>query len=291
MKIIITGGTGFLGKRLCRKLKDHDHEIMSYDIVDGYDILNIQQLEKTFDDFKPDTIIHLAACADLNIFAKKPEISYKINVIGTKNILKLCDETNVRLLFASTCCCYGNNDTHPTDEDSPTCPTEPYAKSKKESEYDIIKSVANNGKNHCCMRLATFYGPEMRGALAPAVFLNKAHKNETIEIHGDGKQTRTMTYVDDIVNGIVTITESDKKYLIVNITTEETVSVLDMVKYAKEITQNNTRVIRVEDRDGQIYKEVILSQRLQSMGWRPQIKFYDGMKKSYDYYKNNNNKW
>ena len=141
------------------------------------------------------------------------------------------------------------------------------------------------------MRLATFYGPEMRGALAPAVFLDKAHNNEPIEIHGDGKQTRTMTYVDDIVNGIVTITESDKKYLVVNITTEETVSVLDMVKYAKEITQNNTRVIRVEDRDGQIYKEVILSQRLQSMGWRPQIKFYDGMKKSYDYYKNNNNKW
>lgn len=291
MKIIITGGTGFLGKRLCRKLKNRDHEIMSYDIVDGYDILNTSQLEEAFDNFNPDAIIHLAACADLNIFAKKPEISYNINVIGTKNILKLCDEKNVRLLFASTCCCYGNNDTHPTDEDSPTCPTEPYAKSKKESEYDIIKSVAANGNNHCCMRLATFYGPEMRNALAPAVFLDKAHKNETIEIHGNGQQTRTMTYVDDIVNGIVTITESDKKYLIVNITTEETVSVLDMVKYAKEITQNDTRVVHVKDRDGQIYKEVILSKRLQSMGWRPQTTFYDGMIKSYDYYKNNDNKW
>jgi nucleoside-diphosphate-sugar epimerase len=291
MKIIITGGTGFLGKRLCRKLKNNNHEIMSYDIIDGYDILNIQQLEKTFDDFKPDTIIHLAACADLNIFAKEPEISYKINVIGTRNILKLCNENKVRLLFASTCCCYGNNNTHPTDEDSPTCPTEPYAKSKKESEFDIFKSVATNGSGHCCMRLATFYGPEMRGALAPAVFLDKAHKNETIEIHGNGQQTRTMTYVDDIVNGIVTITESDKKYLIVNITTEETISVLDMVKYAKEITQNDTRVVHVKDRDGQIYKEVILSKRLQSMGWRPQTTFYDGMIKSYDYYKNNDNKW
>ncbi len=291
MKIIVTGGTGFLGKRLCRKLKEHNHEIMSYDIVDGYDILNTSQLKEIFDSFKPDTIIHLAACADLNIFAKKPEISHKINVIGTRNILKLCDEKKVRLLFASTCCCYGNNDTHPTDEDSPTCPTEPYAQSKKESEYDIFKSVSRNGMNHCCMRLATFYGPEMRPALAPAVFLDKAHNNETIEIHGDGKQTRTMTYVDDIVNGIVTITESDKKELIVNITTEEIISVLDMVKYAKDITENDTRVVHVEDRDGQIYKEVILSQKLQSMGWTAQTKFYDGMKKSYDYYKNNNNKW
>ena len=291
MKIIVTGGTGFLGKRLCRKLKTHKHDIFSYDVIDGFDILDTNQLEQVFDDFNPDVIIHLAACADLNIFAKKPEISHKINVIGTRNILKLCNEKNVRLLFASTCCCYGNNDTHPTDENSPTCPTEPYAKSKKTSEEEIIRSVANNGMPHCCMRLATFYGPEMRSALAPAVFLEKAHNNETIEIHGDGNQTRTMTYVDDIVNGIVTIVESKERHLIVNITTEESVSVLDMVKYAKEITNNNTKVVHIKDRDGQIYKEVILSSKLQSMGWIPKMSFYEGMKKSYDYYTNNNNKW
>ena len=166
MRIIITGGTGFLGKRLCRKLIKNNHEIQSYDIIDGYDILNVEQLEKSFNDFKPDSIIHLAACADLNIFRDKPEISYKINVIGTRNILGLCKKYNSRLLFASTCCCYGNNDTHPSDETSPTCPTEPYAKSKKESELEILKV----GLPHCCMRLATFYGPEMRPALAPAIF-------------------------------------------------------------------------------------------------------------------------
>jgi len=287
MKIIITGGTGFLGKRLSRKLKRNGHEIMSYDIIDGYDILNIEQMKETIISFKPNTIIHLAACSDLNIFAKKPEISYKINVIGTRNILNLCEEYNVRLLFASTCCAYGNNDTHPTDETSPTCPTEPYAKSKKESEKDILKI----GLPHCCMRLATFYGPEMRAALAPAVFIDKAHRKETIEIHGSGNQTRTMTYVDDIVNGIITIAESDPKFTIVNVTTEEAVSVLDMIKYAKNVTGNDVKCVNIEDRNGQIYKEVIHSKRLQSLGWKWKTTFEEGMRESYDFYLSNNEKW
>lgn len=287
MKIIITGGTGFLGKRLSRKLKRNGHEIMSYDIIDGYDILNIEQMKETIISFKPNTIIHLAACSDLNIFAKKPEISYKINVIGTKNILNLCEKHNVRLLFASTCCAYGNNETHPTDETSPTCPTEPYAKSKKESEKDILQI----GLPHCCMRLATFYGPEMRAALAPAVFIDKAHRKETIEIHGSGNQTRTMTYVDDIVNGIITIAESEPKFTIVNVTTEESVSVLDMIKYAKNVTGNDVKCINIEDRNGQIYKEVIHSKRLQSLGWKWETSFEEGMRESYDFYLSNNEKW
>ena len=287
MKIIITGGSGFLGKRLFRQLQLNKHQLFSYDIVDGYDILDIEQLEMVVDKFNPDSIIHLAACADLNIFREKPEISYKINIIGTRNILNLCKKSNIRLLFASTCCCYGNNNTHPSDETSPTCPTEPYAKSKKESELEILKV----GLPHCCMRLATFYGPEMRAALAPAVFLNKAHKNETIEIHGTGKQTRTLTYVDDIVSGIITLVENKPKYTIVNITTEEITSVLEMINHAKKCTGNDVKCIHIKDRYGQIYKEVIHSKRLQSLGWKAKTTFEEGMKKSYAYYNNNNNKW
>jgi len=287
MKIIVTGGTGFLGKKVCRKLLANNHIIFSYDIIDGYDILNTIQLEKVFQEFKPNTIIHLAACADLNIFREKPDISYKINVIGTRNILNLCQKYNVRLLFASTCCCYGNNNIHPSDETSPIAPTEPYAKSKAESEKDILSI----GLPHCSMRLATFYGPNMRSALAPAIFLDKAHKNETIEIHGTGNQTRTITYIDDIVNGIITILDNQPKYTIINITTEEIVSVMDMINNSKNITGNDVNCINIKDRDGQIYEEMILSRRLQSLGWKAKTTFKEGMKKSYEFYKNNNYKW
>lgn len=287
MKIILTGGNGFLGKFLYNKLIENNHNVFCYDIVDGYDILDINKLENIFQQFKPESIIHLAACADLNIFSEKPEVSYNINVVGTKNILNLCNKYNCRLLFASTCCCYGNNNTHPSDEDSPTCPTEPYAHSKKESEKDILEI----GLPHCCMRLATFYGPAMRPALAPAIFLDKIHKNETIEIHGTGNQTRTMTYVDDIVNGICVILETEPKYTIINVTTEEIVSVLDIIKYSEEIIGKNSNYKYVLDRKGQILEEVIHSKRLQSLGWRPLTTFKDGLIKSYEYYKNNNFKW
>jgi nucleoside-diphosphate-sugar epimerase len=287
MKYLITGASGFLGKRLRRELRQKHHEVFCYDITLGYNILYKDQLETTIQDWMPDTIIHLAACADLNIYRENPEASRKVNIEGTRNILKLCQKYNVRLLFASTCCCYGNNNIHPSNENSPLVPTESYAKSKKESEDEILKV----GLPHCCMRLATFYGPEMRAELASAIFLDKCHNNQKIQIHGDGTQTRTITYVDDIVSGIIIIAESEPKHTIVNVTTEDIVSVLDMVRIAKEVTGNDVEVEHVEDRVGQIYREVISSKRLQEMGWKPKVSFEEGMKLSYEYYKKNNNKW
>ena len=287
MRVLLTGASGFLGRRVRRELRQKKHEVFCYDVRLGYNILYPDQIENTILNWKPDVIIHLAALADLNIFKQKPEVGYELNVVGTRNILNMCQKYNLRLLFASTCCCYGNNNVHPSKEESPLAPTEPYAKSKKESEEEILKV----GLPHCCMRLATFYGPEMRGALAPAIFLDKAHKNDTIEIHGDGKQTRTLTYVDDIVSGIVTILESEPKYTIINVTTEDTISVNQMVELAKKTTGNNPLVTHVTDREGQIYKEEISNSKLKSLGWEPLIDFEKGFQLSYDYYKLKGCKW
>jgi len=177
MRILLTGASGFLGRRLRRELRQKKHEVFCYDITLGYNIMFPDQIENTIINWKPDTIIHLAALADLNIFKEKPEFGYQLNVVGTRNVLNLCQKYNLRLLFASTCCCYGNNNIHPSDETSPLAPTEPYAKSKQESEIEILKV----GLPHCCMRLATFYGPEMRGALAPAVLSIKHVKMKLLK--------------------------------------------------------------------------------------------------------------
>ena len=142
------------------------------------------------------------------------------------------------MLFASTCCAYGNNETHPSDETSPLKPTEPYAQSKVDSENDILKI----GLPHCCMRLATFYGPEMRKELAPAIFIDKIYHDKEISIHGSGNQTRTLTYVDDIINGIIVILENEPKYEIINITTEESISVNEMINKISNLLDKEVKV-------------------------------------------------
>ncbi len=289
MKFLITGGSGFLGRALTKKLSGMGHQCVDYDIAQGQDICNKEQFSSAVVECRPDAVIHLAAIADLYIFDKNPERGDKINIEGTRNVLEVCQQNDVRLLFASTCCCYGNNGVFPSDETSPIAPTEPYSKSKAASEKDILKI----GLPHCCMRLSTFYGADMRLALAPATFMNKLHKGETIQIHGTGEQTRNMTYVDDVVNGIVTIATSEPKYEIVNVVSRDIVSVLDMANITAEVMdkKNELNMIHVGDRDGQILKEDILNERLKSLGWRSETNFSEGMKKSWEFFKANGYKF
>ena len=112
MRILLTGASGFLGRRLRRELRQKKHDVFCYDITLGYNIMYPDQIENTIINWKPDTVIHLAALADLNIFKEKPEFGHQLNVVGTRNVLNLCQKYKLRLLFASTCCCYGNNNIH-----------------------------------------------------------------------------------------------------------------------------------------------------------------------------------
>lgn len=287
MKILITGSSGFLGQALSKKLTKLDHTVIPYDLSDGFDICDKEQFYKTLKDSKATTVIHLAAIADLYIFHKNPTLSNKVNIEGTKNILESCQKLNSRLLFASTCCCYGNTSQHPADETTPLQPTEPYALSKQRSEEDILKI----GLPHCCMRLATFYGPRMRKALVIGTFMDQIYHDQPIYIDGDGKQTRTYTYVDDIVNGIITIATTKPKYTVVNVTIEEETSVLDVIDHTEFVSKKNAIVEWREDRSYQIKREEISNQRLNELGWKQCYTFREGVKETYKWYLKNGAKF
>jgi nucleoside-diphosphate-sugar epimerase len=276
--VVVTGSDGFLGKRLVAALEARGVNVRGYDFTKGEDILNTKQVEDAIRSSNSTAVIHLAAVADLNIVAKDVKMGWKINVEGTRSVLSACKSTGARLLFASTCCAYGNNHCHPSSESSPLCPAEEYAQQKVESEHDVTAA----GAPHTSLRLATFYGPGMRPALATAIFLDRARAGKDIVIHGSGTQTRTWTHVDDVVSGIVTVLQAEKYVPVVNISTDESNSVLDLARISCKVVGKEVAISHGEDRKGQVYEEQIDNSLLRSLGWKPKYNLFEGMKHSYE---------
>ena len=270
MKILVTGSEGFLGKILTKKLLLEGHEIIPYDISLGKDILDFKQLYEDMSNC--DVCIHLAAIADLYIAEANPELTSEINVKATEKMIQFANELDVRILFSSTVCAYGNNGEDISTESSQLAPTEVYAKSKVEAE----KMFYNELEKHCILRLATFYGPNMRESLAVSIFINSILNDKEIKIHGNGLQTRCYTHVEDICSGIITVLNS-KANGIFNISTEEETSVIELIELICKISNREAKKIFVPDRFGQIVRSKISSEKLQKLGWKPKYNLESGL--------------
>lgn len=272
MKVLVTGSEGFLGRRLCALLDAQtEHIVLRYDLQLGHDVLNAEQLDDALNGV--DACIHLAAVADLYIAEEDPERTQSINVEATRLVLEACNRHDVRLLFASTVCAYGNNGYEQSDENAPLAPTEVYALSKATAET----LLADQLDKHCILRLATFYGPDMRQSLATSVFIRALLNDEVIHIHGDGQQTRCYTHVEDVANGILCILES-KQAGVFNIAGEEEVSVLKLIEVLAGIANKTPRLQFVDDRFGQIRRSNISSNRLRRLGWFPKYSIVQGLR-------------
>lgn len=271
MKILVTGSEGFLGKILCQQLNTAGHEIVRYDISLGKDILDREQLAQEMASCT--VCIHLAAIADLYIAEHQPELARNLNINATKSLLEIAEELNVRVLFASTVCAYGNNGVAVCVEESPLAPTEVYAESKAEAErlfYDKLDK-------HAILRLATFYGPNMRTSLATSIFIKALKNDEQIHIHGTGLQTRCYTHVDDIASGIIAVMDSEQNG-IYNISSDEEMNVIDLIELISELMGKKANTVHVNDRFGQINKSKISSKKLQNLGWKPKYDLRSGLK-------------
>lgn len=271
MKVLVTGSEGFLGRRLCALLETQtEHTVLRYDLQLGHDVLNAEQLDDALNGV--DACIHLAAVADLYIAEEDPERTQSINVEATRLVLEACNRHDVRLLFASTVCAYGNNGYEQSDENAPIAPTEVYASSKATAETLLVPLL----HKHCILRLATFYGPGMRSSLATSVFLRALMDDEVIHIHGDGQQTRCYTHVDDVAQGIICILESDQNGVF-NVASEEEVSVLELIKILSIVTNKIPQLQYIDDRFGQIRRSNISSNRLRRLGWHPKYTLEQGL--------------
>lgn len=283
-------GQGFIGSKVVDKLRKKGYQIDIFDLEFGQDIRNREQVYKTIKTGHYDGVILMAAIADLNIFEKDPLIGLDINIGGLINVANACTLLKTKLYFISTCCVYGNTPELPSNENSIVEPSEIYAAAKYAAEWIIKGYHRSYDLNYVILRLATCYGPSMRPALAPAVFINQIKQKKPITIHGSGKQTRTLTYIDDLVDGITAVITSKVSNETLNVTTEEEKSVNDLVNIIKtELNQPKWQVNHIKDRKGQTSKEQIEAAKIKKLcNWQAKTSLKQGIKQTLAWMKKNN---
>ncbi len=278
-------GVGFLGNNVIRLLKEKGYEVEIYSRSFGQDITDRKKLEEAI--MRNDYIIQNAAIADLNEYEAKPLMGSYVNVWGTVLCANYCSKHKKRLYNISTCCTFGNTPDLPSNEESRTNPSEIYAEHKLAGEHIIKGFNKSFDLEYVILRIATIYGPEMRSSLAPAVFLGQVCSGEPITIHGDGKQTRTLTLVDDVAEGIVsTIEHPEVINETINISSEEELSVLDWAKIIMKVVGKEVPIKYIKNRKGQTFRELIdASKAKRLLGWEAKVSFEEGIQKTYEWLK------
>lgn len=293
MKILVTGGAGFIGSQLSKRLLERGYEVLSYDLkasnVCKTVVGDITDSEATFNAVKKsDYVFHLAATANLDFARLHPDVAIKTNVDGTYMVAKCCSQLDIPLSFASTACVYGNTSEHPSNEESVCVPTDIYGTTKVVGEAIIKGFHKKSGLIYNVLRFGTTYGPSMRKELAVYIFIDQALRGEHLTIHGSGLQTRCMIYIDDLLDAMVKVLERGVNGETLNLATEEELSVLQIANMVLEETGRSKGMFKfVEDRPGQIMKEQInVSKAKKLLSWTPKVNFKDGLKRTIKWIQN-----
>jgi len=282
MKILVTGGNGFIAQHYIRDIQSTGFDTKTFDLPNN-NICCYEDLCREGQDCE--MVIHFAAMADINECQKNIVKNHETNIDGTFQVAKYCMSNNKKLIFISTCCVYGNSlDSVETEWSTAPMAEEPYACSKVAGEY-IVRGMPN--LNYCILRIGTVYGVGMREALFTYITLDSIKTNKIINIDGDGSQTRQLIHIDDLVSGICEAThrfyDGDFKNEIYNLCGKDKISAMQTMRISEEIVGKSALYKYREQRYGQTYDENISILRAKNMlDWEPKIDFYDGMKRTYE---------
>src|SRR3989344_6635474 len=287
MKILVTGGKGAVGSKLMRKLEELGHEAISYDILDGQDMFDLEALEGAI--IGVDAVYHLAAEANLN-HMRDIEGAHRgslLNIGGTENVAYLCAKHRKWMLYVSTLCVYGDTLEHPEREDTALRnPSEIYAATKYAGEWVVVGYGKSLDLPYTILRIATPYGPGTRDAMAVHVFFKQALKGQPITVHGDGSQERTMTYLDDVIEGSIAPLMHKEAAMkqIFNISTDERTSVFSMAAQVKELTGSRSQITFTPKRPHDTMVErVDAGKAKRLLGWEAKVTFFEGLKRTHEW--------
>lgn len=305
-KVLITGAAGFLGSHLCdRFIKDGFHVIGMDNLITG-DLKNIEHLfpNENFEFYHHDVskfihvpgnldyILHFASPASPIDYLKIPIQTLKVGSLGIHNCLGLAKEKKARLIIASTSEVYGDPTVHPQRESywgnvNPVGPRGVYDEAKRFQEAITMAYHTFHGVETRIVRIFNTYGPRMRlndGRVLPA-FIGQALRGEDLTIFGDGSQTRSFCYVDDLVEGIVRLLMSDYSSP-VNIGNPDEITIKDFAEEIIKLTGTNQKVVYKDlpvDDPKQRQPDITLARQL--LGWEPKVNRAEGLKITYDYFK------
>jgi dTDP-glucose 4,6-dehydratase len=306
-RILITGAAGFLGSHLCDRFIREGYCVIGMDNLITGDLKNIEHLFKleNFEFYHHDIskfihvtgeldyILHFASPASPIDYLKIPIQTLKVGSLGTHNCLGLALAKNARILVASTSEVYGDPLVHPQNEEywgnvNPVGPRGVYDEAKRFQEAITTAYNSFHKVETRIVRIFNTYGPRMRlndGRALPA-FIGQALRGEDLTVFGDGSQTRSFCYVDDLIEGIYRLLMSDH-HLPVNIGNPDEISLKDFAEEIIAITGTTQKIVYKElpvddpkQRQPDITKAKVL------LGWEPKVSRKEGLKITYDYFKN-----
>ncbi|HQI40098.1 MAG: UDP-glucose 4-epimerase [Ignavibacteriales bacterium UTCHB2] len=305
MKILVTGGAGFIASQIADAFINEGHQVVILDDLSTGFEKNInpkakfikanicdKNLAELFEKEKFDVVNHHAAQMDVRRSVRDPEFDATTNILGTINLLQNCVKYNVKkFMFASTGgAVYGEQDYYPADEQHNTKPKSPYGISKLAVEKYLFFYNSEYKLNYTILRYANIYGPRQNPfgeAGVVAIFSTRLLKGEQPIINGDGKQTRDYVFVGDVVKANV-ITLNDNNSDIYNIGTGIETDVNQLFNYLNKITNANKDEKHGPAAPGEQMRSVITSEKIfNKFGWRPTTKLEDGLKATVDFFKSN----
>lgn len=305
MRIIVTGGAGFIGSHIVDAYLAEGHEVLALDSLwehGGGRRINVperasfvhmdvrdENIARIFQEFRPEVVSHHAAQHSVAISSRDPRYDADVNVMGLINVLEQSVKNGVRkVIFASSGATFGTPERFPITESTPQNPESPYGITKMVTEHYLRFYKAEKGLDYTALRYGNVYGPRQDPngeAGVISIFIGRFLKHEGIRIDWDGEQTRDYVFVKDVANANVLALEKGSGARFV-IGTNRKTSVNEIYRTLVKISGFEAPVTRGPRRPGDA-RDAQLDPALakRELGWAPETQLYDGMTQTYDYFK------